>query len=107
MSLADAAPLSFRLAGWSPKGADGVALRDQQIHRHGARPSPCPPANGLVSGNDGLGAPSLRPSAPLTDPANRMVEPKSWGRSHSLVWAQPFAHLPRHSVSTALGSSNN
>jgi hypothetical protein len=33
--------------------------------------------NGLLSGNHGLGAPSSRPSVPLTEPQSRMVEPRS------------------------------
>jgi hypothetical protein len=66
----------------SPKGGPTGKPLDQLRHRNGARPSRRPrPANGLASGNDGVGAPSWRPSAPLTDPRNRTVEPKSWGHS--------------------------
>ena len=47
-----------------------------------------------LAGMTGLGAPSLRPSAPRTDPPNRMVEPESRGHSDFPFWAQPFALLP-------------
>jgi hypothetical protein len=43
--------------------------------------------NGLATGNDGGGARSLRPSAPLTEPNNRMVEPETEGRSDFPFWA--------------------
>jgi hypothetical protein len=37
------------------------------------------PANGFASENSGGGTPSLRPSAPLTEPNNRMVAPEVEG----------------------------
>jgi hypothetical protein len=65
----------------SPKGPRGRAPH-QEGHHHGARSSPTPrPANGFISGKDGLGGTIMESHCAPTDPEDHIVELESWGHS--------------------------
>jgi hypothetical protein len=93
--LAASRPLDVHRAIGVPKGASGVALYTSKATvmvrvRALAGASQTAWLAGMTGLGDRHGA-LLRPSP---NPRNRMVEPKSWGHHHSLLWAQRFALLP-------------
>jgi len=75
----------------SPKGADGVALYTSRATvMELGRALACAPQTASLAGKTGLGAPSWSPTAPPTDPEDRMVEPNRRGTVILPFWAQPF-----------------
>jgi hypothetical protein len=66
-----------------PRGPRGRA--PQEGHRHGARPRP---QTAWLRGMRRWGHDHCALPRPLTEPQNRMVEPKSWGHSDFPFWAQ-------------------